>query len=427
MKLQRQKLFSLSCVHASFDDENTLHISIPISYKGFTGSKTLSLTISESLVCHFEAKAGYLISEKVDIQLEQIIRYSRYCKNAKKRLEDLWYSVTGVPLTDFSQRNCDYIGLLFACINRPSLTQFSKDPTTLIVLYDLQLSRPDQLKNVIKLKRTDIIRDALLTWINEKNEEVPLPFTITTIRKSQYRFIQKLQFENVRYGRNPYAFDNSIIVDLLAILLHPRLNTVLNNVRMIDVGNLPALSNYFQLPNIHLISLDVPDMVEIGHKSKWSHLIEDIDRMLVDINVSPKHRLKDIKELADIKLVHDKLVAELNRINAAQRLFNGNIAMMDIPFPEPPTKNTEEIQWLSTPSDLINEGSKMSHCIGNSYYCEKAHNADRAYYHIQVKNEHATLELCLRSFSILQLQGVRNTSPSIALSKKVNSWLKNQV
>lgn len=427
MKLQRYKLFSLSCVNASFDDDNTLHMSIPISYKGFAGSKTLRLTISESLVCQFDSKAGYLISEKVDIQLEQIIRYSRYCKNAKKRLEDLWCAVTGVPLTDFSQRNCDYIGLLFACINRPSLTQFSKDPTTLIVLYDLQLGRPDQIKNVIKLKRTDIIRNALLTWENEKNEKLPLPFTITTIRKSQYRFMQKLQFENVRYGRNPYSFDNSIVVDLLAILSHPRLNMVLNNVRVIDVRNLPALANYFQLPNIHLISLDVPDMVEIGRKSKWSHLIEDIDRMLVDIKVSPKHRLKEIKELSDIKLVHDKLVAELNRINAAQRLFDGDLAMMDVAFPAPPTKNAEGIRWLSTPTELINEGAEMSHCIGNSYYCEKAQNAERAYYHIQVENEHATLELCLRSFSILQLQGIRNTPPSIALSKKVNSWLANLI
>lgn len=424
MKLQRYKLFSLSCVNASFDDDNTLHVSIPISYKGFRGSKTLTFSISESLECKFDPKAGYVTSEKVDIPLEQIIRYSRYCKDAKKRIEALWQSVMGVPLIEFSRRNIDYIGLLFASMKRPWLTQFSNDPTTLIALYDLQLCRPDIVKEVIKLKRTEIIHHALLAW-KDDNEETPLSFEMKKLKKSQYQFIQKLQFENVWYGRNPQSFRNAISIDLLAILSMSRLSTIFNNVRLIDVNDLPALSNYLQLPNVHLISLELADMVEVGRKSKWSHLIEDIARMLIDINVSPKHRLRSVRQLHDIKHVHDKLVAELNRVNAAQRLFNGNLAMMDVAFPAPPTKSTKGVQWLSTPTDLINEGAQMSHCIGNSYYCEKAQNAERAYYHIQVNNEHATLELCLRSFSILQLQGPKNVKPHPFIWELVEEWLKS--
>lgn len=425
MRLQRTKLFSFSCVHASFDDENVLHLSIPFSYKGLNGSKIFKLSINESLECAFEAKAGYLSSEKIDIHIEQIIRYSRYCDGARERITALWSFVFGAPFDEFSKRNCDYLGLLFACINRPILTDFSNDPATLVALYDIQLTRPEKLKNTTALKRTEIIRQALLMWKHENSDSVGDFFDISQIRKSQYRFIQRLQFENIRYGRNSHAFDNPVVVDLLAILSHPKLNTVFDKPSMIDVRHLSALSDYLQVPYVHLLKLEVNDMIEVGSKAKWAHLIEDICHMLVDINVSPKYRLKEINQLSDIKRLHDKLVAELNRINAAERLFDGNQAMLDVSFPSPPIEPDDGIRWLSTPTDLINEGAIMSHCIGNTHYCEKAQKGETAYYHIQIGEEHATLELCLRSFRVIQLQGERNSVPSAAMVKKVHYWLTN--
>ena len=98
-------------------------------------------------------------------------------------------------------------------------------------------------------------------------------------------------------------------------------------------------------------------------------------------------------------------------------------------FPEPPLPGNAHIQPIDSEASLVKEGQQMNHCIGLNTWSKQARFRMGFGYHVCVEGEHASFWLTRSAdsplgFSLQQLQGPGNTTPSRRLVREVAAWFQ---
>ena len=113
----------------------------------------------------------------------------------------------------------------------------------------------------------------------------------------------------------------------------------------------------------------------------------------------------------DIKNLHDRWTARYNQLTDER--------LKTLPdFPAPPYAGTPDIQPITTPAELKQEGREMAHCVGS--YLNRVYDGDCYIYKVTAP-ERATLELLHtpHGWVVGQCKGMRNAPLEKAIVEKV--------
>ncbi|HYN54048.1 MAG TPA: PcfJ domain-containing protein, partial [Methylotenera sp.] len=144
-----------------------------------------------------------------------------------------------------------------------------------------------------------------------------------------------------------------------------------------------------------------------------------LDTIELGITINIKNSRKIVKAcntINQLNVLHDKWTEVFIRTN--------NYYDPDIEFVEPEINETEEIKWISSANDLIDEGIQMEHCVAT--YIKKVIGGHSIIFSILFP-ERATAEIRKRngSFELVELKLKRNQEASAQTFERVNDWLRN--
>ena len=144
-----------------------------------------------------------------------------------------------------------------------------------------------------------------------------------------------------------------------------------------------------------------------------AYLLRDSVRMLAIVR--PGERLPAQRTIRAVRHIHDTLAADLARIRDGR--------LLDLSLPPPPVRGTELIVPLTQPSDLVEEGRSMHHCVGS--YVEEVAGGGCFVYRV-LGPERATLSLRRRAggWQIDQISGVANGPVSAGTRLVAAEWLR---
>ena len=137
----------------------------------------------------------------------------------------------------------------------------------------------------------------------------------------------------------------------------------------------------------------------------------------------------------DQELRHCRTLESLNRIHNrhAIRMYDGangvRLAILKddagnpLPFPRPPHPGTDLIKPITTPDELVQEGSVMRHCVGS--YVRTVQEGQSYIYNMH-EPQRVTIGLNLRNgkaFKLEQVKGYGNVPASKETMLLVRSWM----
>ncbi|MEL7638072.1 MAG: PcfJ domain-containing protein [Solidesulfovibrio sp.] len=108
--------------------------------------------------------------------------------------------------------------------------------------------------------------------------------------------------------------------------------------------------------------LHVPQgAVALERFNQWKRVAGDIQRIAAVLQLQPlTERLKQVRDHAQLRRLHDTLTARLNRQRALE--IEGRFQK---PFPLAPLPGDQVIQPITNVSDLLDEGTAMHHCVAS--------------------------------------------------------------
>jgi len=162
----------------------------------------------------------------------------------------------------------------------------------------------------------------------------------------------------------------------------------------------------------------------------------DYISMSKDLNVDLSH--KSVRFPKDIKAAHDQILERFNEVKAEIQIKKAKAE--DKAFQQVIKKVYKEkgISEFSSgalcivlpmgKSDFVVEGQSLKHCVGGSYYCDGHKSGKRMIFFIRKtekpKQPFFTVEIDMKNYSIVQLRGLCNCSPTPDIQKFVNAFIK---
>lgn len=436
MYLIKEQNYSLSGVSAMCDANKALHIEFAVNHRqGKFRPKRVKLVVNEDISLP-TTPATFLSSNfyNIDIGLSALCRYSAYCPEAKPRLLALWNKHIG-NYEDYKLRDLDKLGYLLCAIAFPQLADYKQDPFTFMLLCEAIIAPTSfcHFKQLVSLKRPDIVRVCLLNWCRTHKRSFSENEFPQLITKSVYRFCQRL-VPHVPHGTSQQQGANDRAVGaLIRIAKEPQLISRLEHMPVISANKLVSLKRYASLPYTDWLKLPENEAVVYDDEHGKSRLLEDIDGMTKELGASLKKLLKPVATVADITKLHDRLVAQVNEKHRRMHLAqlddsNDHITdpMGDTPFPRCTLFTPDGIKHLNTANLLRKEGIENSHCVGGRFYIQQSREQKVFIFHVEHMNQHATLEINADTLKVLQLQGFKNSNPSNALITYVHNWLESE-
>lgn len=437
MYLIKGQNYSLSGVSAICDEDNTLHLEFAVSHRlRKYQANHIQLTLDKDL--NLATVPSTLMSPSVysiDICLSALCRYSAYCPEAKPRLLALWDKLIG-SYADYKLRDLDQLGYLLCAIAHPQLADFKQEPFTFMLLCEAIIKPTSfcHFKQLVSLKRPDILRVCLLSWCRATYplfDEAEFPQQIS---KSFYRFCQRLVPHVSLGSAQQLGINIRAVESLIRIAREPQLIDKLEHMPLISVNKLISLElRYIRLPYSQWLKLAESEAAAFADNHSENRLIEDIDGMAKELGASLKNLLKSVATVGEIRNLHDRLVAKVNERHRQMHLaqltdshLHITDKMGDAPFPACPLFIPAGIKHLNTPNLLRQEGMENSHCVGGRHYIERSRARQIYIFHIEHLGQHATLEIDANSFKVLQLKGFNNSRPTSALSNYVLNWLESE-
>lgn len=165
--------------------------------------------------------------------------------------------------------------------------------------------------------------------------------------------------------------------------------------------------------------LHVPQgAVALERFNQWKRVAGDIQRIAAVLQLPPlTERLKQVRDHAQLRRLHDALTARLNRQRTLE--IEGRFQK---PFPLAPLPGDQVIQPITNVSELLDEGTAMHHCAAsyvNSIF------EGRSFIYKVLAPERATLQIVRLpdgKLRIGQMKLVCNAEPSQETINKVFDW-----
>jgi len=150
--------------------------------------------------------------------------------------------------------------------------------------------------------------------------------------------------------------------------------------------------------------------------------LNDLWRMVYD------RRVPEMKELyreallkttnyKELKYLHDVVSQDHNRLMMLKEHKD-----LEKKLPAPIIPGNDQVQHLDTGLALVEEGSKMNHCVGS--YIDAAKSGRYSFYHVTHGEETATVQLHSDK-TVRQLYGPQNNRVSKELRSLVHSWINS--
>ncbi|CAM3621678.1 PcfJ domain-containing protein [Parendozoicomonas haliclonae] len=137
------------------------------------------------------------------------------------------------------------------------------------------------------------------------------------------------------------------------------------------------------------------------------------------------HQLRQCRTIESLNRIHDRHAVQLygGRYNNARVSVLKDENGSPLPFPAPPHPGTDLIKPITTPDELIKEGSVMHHCVGS--YVRTVQEGKSYIYHM-MEPQRVTIGLNLRDGKVVKLEQVKgrlNASASKDTMDIVRSWM----
>lgn len=253
----------------------------------------------------------------------------------------------------------------------------------------------------------------LLLWllVDVKNEERDRLLT-----KKQVTILGALGFEGSKQQIRALRLFGSLqpprklLLDLVPLLENQACLHYWSHTKDIGMHSLESLVAYPWLA-------DCPAKALIEHMAdnRTRRLFSDTLGMLDDLE-----RLRQCKTVRSLARLHDQRVAVLNRYAEFRHVVrdaNGDM----VALPDAPLEETDDIVYLSTQQDVVNEGRQMRHCIAS--YLSRIAEGQYFVYHYQGESA-LTIGISAQNGQ-LRLDDVRgrsNASPDADAMQKIEVW-----
>lgn len=211
---------------------------------------------------------------------------------------------------------------------------------------------------------------------------------------------------------------------LQQLFTEPELLALLTHQRRLTASLLRILRQYPWLAGSPLLQLF--DRIDCAWEQRaLKQLIEGCVRMYQ--TGEERRQLLQCHDYAAVERLHDRWMHQLNRYEQG-RLRSGIILTdsvgQPLPFPAPPHPGTEQIQPVTSPQALAEEGARMHHCVRS--YTRDVQQGFYYVYHMELP-EPITIGLNLRNGRILQvdqIKGESNATPPAAAVTAVHQWFQ---
>lgn len=215
-------------------------------------------------------------------------------------------------------------------------------------------------------------------------------------------------------ARTDLSFDYSTDLEVIhQVLSDPQFLSLIPHIKQPCIQHFHFIKRYRARLTTNLLNLITPDT----SKKEANHLLvitHDCWRMGMQLN-----QLNAASSLAELDVLHDRLVTRYNLLNAEQqevfylRQYGA--------FPKPPLPGNEVICPLTCWADLILEGRKMKHCV-SSYH----HRISEGQIFIYQVHASVRLTLALNSrengWVLGEIRGVANSNPRKEDLELIHEW-----
>jgi len=272
--------------------------------------------------------------------------------------------------------------------------------------YELFIHQPTLFFLLIKQAKEEKWEELKLTELLTYKRIDLLQACQLPARRSVLKLLQKMAFKH--YGNPEYGY----IKQLLALPNYEKLN----HLESIDEFIAKLICRYPELVATRLINN--------YQKHHWQQsvyaLFDDICRMATYVGVENIiKRIGACESIDQVERVHDRLVDQLNQLEAA--------VLSEVNYQAPPFAGTDCIIPIINSQSLVEEGKEQRHCIA-SYH---AHIVHRRYYVYRVTYpERATLGITLQEGlkpELDQLKLKRNHPVSEETNQYVLKWLSKAI
>ena len=175
---------------------------------------------------------------------------------------------------------------------------------------------------------------------------------------------------------------------------------------------------------------------ELADRYPWA-IARPIASVLLDLSRSDHQILNDTINMSDGRAVtvlaagrtwydvlacHNRWAREWNYGRRFTATLLRDERGQALPFPPPPIESNDEISWLETPSEVVDEGRRMKHCV--AAYAPRVQRGDYALYHMaDPANLTVGLRKSVAGWQLDQVRGVCNRMPTREELKRIDEWL----